>query len=281
MIAGGPRIVLNSGHAIPQLGIGTYLIPREDTERLVSDALEIGYRHIDTAASYGNEAEIGRAIASSGIPREEIFVTTKLWNDRHAGEEPRRALGESLERLGLDHADLYLIHWPVPVEDQYVHAWHELERFAAEGAARSIGVSNFLVEHLDRLAAESGTTPAVDQIEFHPAYQQPGLVARARSAGIAIEAWSPLGRGRYPVLEEATILAAAAAHGRTPGQVALRWQLQIGNVVFPKTARTERLRENFAILDFELAPEEQEAITALERGGRVGRNPNEVGRSMR
>jgi len=280
MSAGGPRIALNSGHAIPQLGIGTYLVPLEATERVVAEALEIGYRHIDTAASYGNEAEIGRAIAGSGIPREELFVTTKLWNDRHAGDEPRRAFGESLDRLGLDHVDLYLIHWPVPGEDQYVHAWHELERLAAEGGARSIGVSNFLVEHLDRLAAESGTVPAVDQIELHPAYQQPELVARARSAGIAIEAWSPLGRGRYPVLEEAPIVAAATAHGRTPAQVALRWQLQIGNIVFPKTAHPARLRENFAILDFELAPAEEAAITALERAGRVGRDPNEVGRSM-
>lgn len=280
MSAGGPRLELNSGWSIPQLGIGTYLIPNEDTERLVTEALEIGYRHIDAAASYGNEAEIGRAIAASGVPREELFVTTKLWNDRHAGDEPRRAFGESLKRLGLDYLDLYLIHWPVPAEDQYVHAWHELEQLADEGVTRSIGVSNFLVEHLDRLAAESGTVPAVDQIEFHPAHQSPALVGRARAAGIAIEAWSPLGRGRYPVLEEPPIVAAAIAHGRTPAQVALRWQLQIGNIVFPKTAHSDRLRENYAILDFELSQEEAAAITGLERAGRVGRDPNAVGRTM-
>jgi len=279
-VTGGPRLALNSGHEIPQLGIGTYLVPREDTERLVSEALEIGYRHIDGAASYENEREIGRAIARSGIPREELFVTTKLWNDRHAGDEPRRAFEESLERLGLDRVDLYLIHWPVPSEDRYAHAWRELERIHAEGLATSIGVSNFLVEHLDRLERETSITPAVDQIELHPAYQRPELVARARSRGIVIEAWSPLGRGRYPMLQEPAILAAAAAHDRTPAQVALRWQLQRGHVVFPKTVRTERLRENFAILGFELEPHEEAAITALDRDGRVGRDPNEVGVRM-
>jgi len=280
MSVGGPRIALNTGHEIPQLGIGTYLIPREDTERLVAEALEIGYRHIDGAASYGNEREIGRAIAASGIPREEIFVTTKLWNDRHAGDEPRRAFEESLGRLGLEYVDLYLIHWPVPSEDRYVHAWHRLEAIRDEGLARSIGVSNFLVEHLERLARESDTVPAVDQIELHPAFQQAELVARARARGTAIEAWSPLGRGRYPVLEEEPIVRAAAAHGRTPAQVALRWQLQRGHVIFPKTARPERLRENHAILDFELTADEEAAITALDRDGRVGRHPNTVGVSI-
>lgn len=279
-MSGVPSLALNTGHAIPQLGLGTYLVPADDTEALVSDALGIGYRHIDAAAAYGNEEGVGRAIARSGIPREEIFVTTKLWNDRHLGDEPRRAFDESLSRLGLDYVDLYLIHWPVPAVG-YVHAWHTMEGFVAEGRARSIGVSNFLVEHLDRLAAESDTVPAVDQIELHPAFQQRDVVAAARARGTAIEAWSPLGRGRYAVLEEAPIVAAAAAHGKTPAQVALRWQIQVGNIVFPKTVSPARLRENLDLFDFVLSPEEERAITDLERSGRVGRDPNEVGVSMR
>jgi 2,5-diketo-D-gluconate reductase A len=271
-----PALRLNTGREIPQLGLGVYQIPAAETEQIVLGALEAGYRHIDAAASYYNEEGVGAAIARSGIPRDELFVTTKLWNDRHAGDEPRRAFDESLAKLGLDYVDLYLIHWPIPAADNYVNAWHALESFAADGRARSIGVSNFLVEHLERLAAESGTVPAVDQIELHPAFQQRDLVAYLHQHGIQVEAWSPLGRGRYPLFELEPIVSAARAHGKSPAQVAIRWQIESGNVVFPKSGSPDRIRENFDIVDFELSPAEYAAITDLDGLGRIGRHPNTV-----
>jgi 2,5-diketo-D-gluconate reductase A len=271
-----PSLTLNTGRTIPQLGFGVFLIPPEETQRLVEAAFEAGYRHIDAASSYGNEEGVGAAIAASGIPRDELFITTKLWNDRHEGDEPQRSFDESLDRLGLEHVDLFLIHWPLPERDNYVHAWHALEQIAASGRARSIGVSNFEVEHLERLAAESGTVPAVDQVEAHPAFQQRGLRPYLDRHDIRMEAWSPLGRGRYALLDEAPVVAAARAHEKSPAQIVLRWHIQRGHIVFPKSGDPARVRENIDIFGFALSPDEAQAITDLERDGRVGRRPAEV-----
>ncbi|QEE61987.1 aldo/keto reductase [Salinibacterium sp. dk2585] len=271
-----PTITLNSGRDIPQLGFGVFQVDPAETERIVTDALEVGYRHIDTAAIYGNEEGVGRAIAKSGIPRDELFITTKQWITEQAADRSRPAIESSLEKLGLDRVDLYLIHWPAPANDLYVEAWHALEQFQAEGLTSSIGVSNFLVPHLERLLDASDTVPAVNQIEVHPAYQQPGVQAFCRDKGIAIEAWAPLGQGKYPLFEESAVANAAEAHGKTPAQVVIRWHLQRGHIVFPKSNRAERMAENFDVTDFELTPGEVAAITALERDGRVGSHPDSV-----
>lgn len=269
-------IALNDGTTIPQLGFGVFKIDPDETERIVSDALEVGYRHIDTAAIYGNEEGVGRAIAASGIPRDELYVTTKLWNDRQ-GDAPA-ALRESLDKLGLDRADLYLIHWPAPANDQYVEAWRSLIELRESGLTSSIGVANFLVPHLERLLAETDAVPAVDQIELHPAHQQPATIAFAREHGIAIESWGPLGQAKYPLLENPAITAAAEAHGKTAAQVVIRWHLQSGFIVFPKTNHRERMVENFEVFDFALTDAELSTITALEAdgGGRVGSHPDTV-----
>ncbi|MDQ4213900.1 aldo/keto reductase [Microbacterium sp. ASV81] len=274
-----PDITLNDGTTIPQLGYGVFKVDPADTERAVSEALEIGYRHIDTAAIYGNEAGVGAAIASSGIPRDELFITTKLWNDRHDGDEPDAAIAESLDRLGLDHVDLYLVHWPTPARDNYVHAWEKVVAIRDRGLARSAGVSNFLVPHLERIAAETGVLPAVNQIELHPAHQQREVVSWARDHGVKIEAWGPLGQGKYDLFSLPAVADAAAAHGRTPAQVVLRWHLQHGNIVFPKSVRAERLRENLDLFDFALSDVEFAAISAIDPGdgsGRVSAHPDEV-----
>lgn len=268
------HVTLNDGKTIPQLGFGVFKVDPVETERIVSDALEVGYRHIDTAAIYRNEEGVGRAIAASGIPRDELFITTKLWNDRHG--DPDRAIEESLEKLGLDHVDLYLIHWPSPKQDRYIEAWRSLEGIRARGLATSIGVSNFLKHHLERLLAETDTVPVLDQLELHPYHQQPATTSFARENGIAIEAWGPLGQGKYPLLELDEITSIAAAHGKTAAQVVLRWHLQSGNIVFPKTVSRERMAENFDVFDFELSADEAASITALEREGRVSANPDEV-----
>lgn len=271
-----PTLTLNSGFTIPQLGFGVFKVDPEETERIVSDALEVGYRHIDTAAIYGNEEGVGRAIAASGIPREELFITTKLWNDNQGTESAHRALDESLGKLGLDYVDLYLIHWPTPARDRYLESWLALEQLAAAGKTRSIGVSNFLVEHLTRVIEGSSTVPAVNQIELHPAYQQREVTGFGREHGILTEAWGPLGQGKYPLFEEDAVASAAAAHGKSPAQVVIRWHLQIGNIVFPKSNSRERIAENFDVFDFELSDAEVTAITALERDGRVSAHPLEV-----
>lgn len=270
------NITLNDGNTIPQLGFGVFKVDPAQTERIVSEALEVGYRHLDTAAIYRNEEGVGRAIAASGIPREELFVTTKLWNDRQ-GEAPV-ALRESLDKLGLDRVDLYLIHWPAPANDRYVEAWRSLIRLREEGLTTSIGVANFLAPHLERLLAETDVAPAVDQIELHPAHQQPEVVAFARQHGVAIESWGPLGQAKYPLLEFPEITAAAEAHGVTPAQVVIRWHLQSGYIVFPKTNHRERMVENLDVFGFELTDAELAAITGLERGGagRVSSHPDEV-----
>lgn len=271
-----PRIQLNDGTSIPQLGFGVFRVDPDETERIVTDALEVGYRHIDTARIYGNEQGVGRAIAESGIPREELYVTTKLWNDDQGTQSVFDAFERSLERLGLERVDLYLIHWPAPANGRYVETWKALERLRESGRTRSIGVSNFLVPHLERLLAETGTVPAVDQIELHPYHQQPATAAFAEEHGIAIEAWGPLGQGKYPLFELPEVTDAAAAHGVTPAQVVIRWHLQRGHIVFPKSNRRERMAENFDVFGFELTEGEVAAITALEREGRVSAHPDEV-----
>ena len=271
-----PRIQLNDGHSIPQLGFGVFKVDPAETVRIVSDALEVGYRHIDTARIYGNEAGVGTALAESGIRREELFITTKLWNDDHGTQSAFDAFDASLERLGLEYVDLYLIHWPSPKRDRYVEAWKALEQIRESGRARSIGVSNFLVPHLERLLAETDVVPAVDQIELHPAHQQPATTAFAEEHGIAIEAWGPLGQGKYPLFDVPEIADAAEAHGKSPAQVVIRWHLQRGHIVFPKSNRRERMAENFDVLDFELSTAEVQAITELEREGRVGSHPDDA-----
>lgn len=271
-----PTLTLNDGHTIPQLGFGVFKVDPAETERIVSDALEAGYRHIDTAALYGNEAGVGRALAASGIPRDELFITTKLWNDRQAGEAPLAAIDESLGKLGLDHVDLYLVHWPAPANGNYVNAWEKMVQIRDAGKATSIGVSNHLPAHLEEIITATGVTPAVDQIELHPAYQQRDVTGFAAEHGILIEAWGPLGQGKYPLFDEQPVASAAAAHGKTPAQVVLRWYLQQGFIVFPKSTSAARIRENLDVFDFELTADEQAAITALERGGRVSVHPDEV-----
>jgi len=274
-----PTLQLLDGNRIPQVGYGVFKVPADDTRRAVLEAFELGYRHIDTAAIYGNEEGVGAAIAESGIPRDELFITTKLWNDRHDGDEPRAALGESLGKLGLDAVDLYLVHWPTPARDNYVHAWERLIDLREQGLTRSIGVANFLVPHLERIIAETGVAPVLDQIELHPAYQQREVVEWALARGIRIEAWGPLGQGKYDLFSVPAVADAAAAHGKTPAQVVLRWHLDKGNIVFPKSVRRDRLAENIDIVDFALTDDEIAAIDAVDPGdgsGRVSAHPDEV-----
>ncbi|MEO6943857.1 MAG: aldo/keto reductase [Lacisediminihabitans sp.] len=271
-----PVIELNDGTQIPQLGFGVFKIDPNETERIVSDALEVGYRHIDAAAIYGNEDGVGRAIAASGIPRDELFVTTKLYNNDQGTQPAYDAAQRSLEKLGLEQVNLYLIHWPCPAKELYVETWRALEKIRDRGQTRSIGVSNFMVPHLQRLIAETDTVPAVNQIELHPYHQQPAVTAFATENGIHTEGWGPLGQGKYPLLELPMITRVADAHGKSAAQVVLRWHIQEGHIVFPKSNRRERMAENFALFDFELTSDEQASITALERGGRVGSDPFEV-----
>lgn len=271
-----PTLTLNDGFEIPQLGFGVFLVAPDDTERIVSDALEIGYRHIDTAAAYRNEQGVGRAIEASGIPRDELFITTKLFNSDQGTQSAFDAMDLSLERLGLDYVDLYLIHWPVPSRDLYVESWKALENIRDKGQSRSIGVSNFMVPHLERLLAETDTVPAINQIELHPYHQQPEVTKFGRDHGILTEAWGPLGQGKYPLLELPEITSAAQAHGKSPAQVVLRWHIEEGNIVFPKSNNRDRIAENFEVFDFTLTVEEHAAISGLERAGRVGGDPFEV-----
>lgn len=272
-----PTLTLNDGRSIPQLGFGVFRVDPAATERIVTDALEVGYRHIDTAAAYGNEDGVGRAIAASGIPRDELYITTKLYNTDHGTDAATAAMATSLDQLGLDHVDLYLIHWPCPAQDLYVESWRALEKIRETGQATSIGVSNFLVPHLTRLLAETDVVPVVNQIELHPYHQQPAVTAYGAAHVIATEAWGPLGQGKYPLLELPLIVSLAEAHGKTPAQVVIRWHLQEGRIVFPKSNARARIAENFDVFDFALNAEEQASITALERAGRVGGDPNEVG----
>ncbi|BDZ63597.1 aldo/keto reductase [Agromyces mangrovi Wang et al. 2018] len=262
-----PSVRLNDGHDIPQLGFGVFKVDPVETERIVTDALEAGYRHIDTARIYGNEEGVGRAIAASGIPREELYITTKLWNDDQGGDSARAAFDASLERLGLDYVDLYLVHWPVPSQDRYVEAWNALAGIRETGRSRSIGVSNHLVPHLERLAAETGVTPAVNQIELSPYHQQRDVVAYCAEHGIAVEAWGPLGQGKTALLGDPAVVGIAERHGVSPAQALLRWHLQRGFVVFPKTTSRARMEENLDVFGFELDATEVAQLDALPPTG--------------
>ena len=266
-----PAVTLNDGVEIPQLGFGVFQVPPDDTRGVVEEALEAGYRHIDTAAAYRNERGVGEAIAASGIPRDELFVTTKLWNSQQGHDSTIEAASESLERLGMERVDLYLIHWPAPSRDLYLETWQAFEELHEDGRTRSIGVSNFRVEDLERLRAEAETLPSVNQIELHPRLQQGELRAWHAEHGVVTEAWSPLGQGE--LLEEAEIVAIAEAHERTAAQVMIRWHLQIGNVVIPKSVTPERIRENFDVFGFELSDEEMASIAAMDAGRRFGPDP--------
>ncbi|HEX5610292.1 MAG TPA: aldo/keto reductase [Solirubrobacterales bacterium] len=265
-------LTLHDGVEIPQLGFGVFQVPPEETQEIVELALSAGYRHIDTAAAYRNERGVGAALAASGLPREELFVTTKLWNSQQGFDSTLEAFEGSARRLGLDYVDLYLIHWPVPTEDRFVETWHAFERIKGEGGARTIGVSNFRADDLERLETETDTRPTVNQIELHPSFQQAELRAWHADHGIATEAWSPLAQGE--VLEDETIGRIGERHGKTPAQAILRWHLQLGNVVIPKSVTPERIRENLELFDFELSDEEMAAFEELDRGGRIGPNPD-------
>ena len=277
---GVPTIELNDGNGIPQLGLGVFKVDAGDTARVVAEALELGYRHIDTAQMYGNEAGVGEAMRGSGLPRDEIFVTSKLNNGNHRPDDARRSFEETLAALGLDHVDLFLIHWPRATQagDAYVDVWRTLEELQAEGGARSIGVSNFLVAHLKKLAEETETVPAVNQIELHPFFQNAEVKAYGEARGIATEAWAPIARGGS-LLEEPAIVKIAASHERTPAQIVLRWHVERGNIVFPKSARSERLRENLSLFDFALEADELARIDELDEGepGRTGPHPDAFG----
>ena len=271
-----PRLALHDGAEIPQIGFGTFQIPQAETTEAVLRALEAGYRHIDTASVYGNEAEVGHALRASGLDRSEIFLTTKCWNSDQGHEESRRAFAASLERLEVDHLDLYLIHWPVPARDRYVETWNVLAELREEGQVRSIGVSNFQAPHLARIVDETGVTPVVNQIELHPRLQQAGLRREHADRQIVTEAWSPLAQGG--VIDDPVLTGIADDHDRTAAQVALRWHLQLGNVVIPKSATPARIAENIDILSFHLSPAEMERIAALDAGARVGPDPDTFGR---
>lgn len=266
-----PTVTLNNGHQMPQLGFGVFQVPDAETTTAVASALDAGYRSIDTASVYGNEAGVGRAIADSGIPRGDLFVTTKIWNSDQGYDAALAAYDASLAKLGLDYADLYLIHWPAPALGLYAETWRALERLLAEGRVRAIGVSNFEPEHLEALARNSDVVPAVNQIELHPALQQASVRAANAARGIATQAWSPLAQGG--VLGDPAIAAIAARHGRSPAQVVLRWHLQQGRIAIPKSVTPSRIRENLDVFGFELDASELAAVDALDRGGRTGPDP--------
>jgi 2,5-diketo-D-gluconate reductase A len=268
-----PTLTLNNGVTMPQLGFGVFQVPDEDTAAAVGEALRAGYRSIDTAKVYGNEEGVARAIRESGIPREELFVTTKLWNDDHGYDAALRAFDASRDRLGLDHVDLYLIHWPAPKRGSYVETWRALEKLLADGVVRAIGVSNFHPAHLRRIVDETGTVPAVNQIELHPYLQQGELRQLHRDLGIATEAWSPLAKGG-DLLGEQAVVELAKKHDRTPAQVVIRWHLQLGNVVIPKSVTPSRIQENLSVFDFRLDAEDMARLSTLERGLRTGPNPD-------
>ena len=268
-----PQIKLNNGQLIPQLGLGVYKLEASSAADLVSTAIDSGYRRIDTAALYLNEAEVGQGVRQSSVPREEIYVTTKIWHDHHGYDSALKAIDESLARLDIDYVDMLLIHWPAPAQDKFVEAWSAFQHAVEIGKVRGIGVSNFHSMHLDKLLAAGGTVPALNQVELHPGLQQAALRAYNSAHGIATEAWSPLARGRFNDAEP--IQKIAAKHGKTPTQVVIRWHIELGNLVIPKTANPARLLENISVFDFALDAEDMAAIATLETGLRTGPNPEE------
>ncbi|MGW3470540.1 aldo/keto reductase [Saccharopolyspora sp. NPDC000995] len=271
-----PNITLNTGAAMPQLGYGVFQVLGDQVVERVLTALQAGYRSIDTAAVYGNEEGVGKAIAESGLKREELFVTTKLGNDSQGYDSTLKAFDESLTKLGLHYVDLYLIHWPLPAKDRYVETWKAFQQLHADGRAKAIGVSNFQIPHLRRLFEETDAVPAVNQIELHPNLPQAELRAFHAEHGIATEAWSPLGQGKG-LLDDASLASLAEKYGKSPAQIVLRWQVQLGNIAIPKSVTPSRIKENIEVFDFELADDDVAAITALNTGVRVGPDPDVVG----
>jgi len=271
-----PTTRLHDGTTIPQLGFGVFQVPPEQTAQAVTEALEVGYRHIDTAQMYGNEAGVGDALAEAGLPREEVYVTSKLDNGFHRPDDARRSFDQTLERLRLDRIDLFLVHWPLPTlyDGDYVSTWQTLAEFVKDGRAASIGVSNFQPDHLDRIVEETGVVPVVNQVEVHPYLRNEDVRAANARHGVATEAWSPIAQGA--VLDDPTVVGVAEDIGATPAQVTLRWHLQRGDIVFPKSTRQERMRENFGSLDIELSGEQMAALDGLDRGedGRRGPHPD-------
>ena len=268
-----PKIKLNNGQLIPQVGLGVYKVAGESAEPLIVQAFEAGYRRVDTAAFYGNEVEVGAAVRNSGLPREEIFVTTKIWKDDHGYDRALAAIDESLARLNIDYIDMLLIHWPSPKLNKFVDTWAAFQKAQESGKIRGIGVSNFQPAHLEQLLAEGGTVPAINQIELHPGLQQADVREFNSAHGILTEAWSPLARGRFnesPVIEHIV-----SKHNRTATQVIVRWHLQLGNLVIPKTATASRLQGNISVFDFELDAEDMTAIQSLDAGLRTGPHPEE------
>jgi 2,5-diketo-D-gluconate reductase A len=274
-VADVPNVRLSDGVEIPQVGFGVFQVPPDETQRAVEDALAAGYRHIDTAAAYRNERGVAAGIAAAGVPRSEIFITTKLWNTDQGFESTLAAFDKSIEALDTEQVDLYLIHWPAPARDLYLDTWRAFERIHAEGGARSIGVSNFRIPDLERLQQEAETMPTINQIELHPLLQQVELRAWHAEHGIVTEAWSPLAQGE--VLKDDTLVTIAAGHHRTVAQVILRWHLQLGNVVIPKSVTPARVRENLDIFDFELSEDDLAAIARLDAGHRTGPDPASFG----
>ena len=270
-----PTVTLNDHTIIPQLGFGVFQVPAEDTAATVTSAFEAGYRHIDTAQMYGNEAGVGEAIASSGLSREDLYVTTKLNNNNHRPDDVKRSFDESLAQLGLDQVDLFLVHWPLPTkyDGDYVSTWKAMAELVTQGGAKSVGVSNFNPDHLDRIVAETGVLPVVNQIEAHPYFTNDVTREASLAHGVKIEAWSPIAQGK--ILDDQAIGEIAKKHGKTPSQVTLRWHIERGDIVFPKSMKAERMAENFDIFDFSLSSDEVATITALGGGtdGRIGPDP--------
>ncbi len=271
-----PLITLNDGNRIPQLGFGVFKVPPEETAAAVRDAMAVGYRHIDTAQMYGNERGVGEGIRDAGLDRAQVFITSKLNNGFHRPDDSRRAFDDTLRELGTDYVDLFLIHWPLPTlyDGDFVSTWKALEEFKADGRARSIGVSNFQIHHLQELARETSVTPAVNQIEVHPYFTNDEVRAYGVEHDIATQGWSPIACGK--VLGDPVVVRIAKAYGVHPAQVVLRWHIQRGDIVFPKSSHPQRMKDNFEIFDFDLGDEEIEALAALDKGepGRMGPNPD-------